>query len=138
MRRPLFFTEKKMKENVKNQLIAEAKRYAEKAYCPYSGYAVGAAVLTEDGRIYGGCNIENASYSLTICAERVAISKAVSDGAEKFTAICIYSAGGKMPYPCGACRQFIAEFSDDAEVIVTDGKEVCETKSSKLLPCSFR
>ena len=122
----------------KDELLKLAFEAMENAYVPYSHYKVGACVLCKDGKTFRGCNIENASYSLTICAERVAISKAVSDGAKKFTAICIYSAGGKMPYPCGACRQFIAEFSDDAEVIVTDGKEVCETKSSKLLPCSFR
>lgn len=138
MRRPPFFTEKKMREEIKKKLIDEAKKAAENAYCPYSGYAVGAAALTADGKIYPGCNIENASYSLTLCAERVAIAKAASDGAKKITAICVYSAGGKMPYPCGACRQFLAEFSDDPYVLTTDGKEVAEHKLSELLPHTFR
>lgn len=127
-----------MKEEIKKKLIGEAKNAAENAYCPYSGYAVGAAALADDGRIYSGCNIENASYSLTLCAERVALAKAVSDGAKKISAICVYSAGGKMPYPCGACRQFLAEFSDDPDVLTTDGKEVEESRLSELLPHTFR
>lgn len=118
-------------------LAAAAKEAASKAYCPYSGYAVGAAVATEDGIVYSGCNVENASYSLTVCAERVALFKAVSDGAKKIVAVCVYSAGGAMPYPCGACRQTLAEFGADAEVIVTDGEKTEETSLGKLLPQGF-
>ena len=93
-----------MDAEIRQKLIDTAKRAAKNAYCPYSGYAVGAAVLTDDGNIYDGCNIENASYSLTICAERVALFKAIADGHKKITAVCVYSDGGKLPYPCGACR----------------------------------
>lgn len=125
-------------EKTTETLIGRAKRAAEKAYCPYSGYAVGAAVLASDGNIYDGCNVENASYSLTLCAERVALVKAVSQGADSFSALCVYSAGGRMPYPCGACRQFMAEFSQESDVIVTDGKEVITTTLSALLPCSLK
>lgn len=125
-------------EKTIGRLIERAKSAAEKAYCPYSGYAVGAAALAMDGTVYDGCNVENASYSLTLCAERVALAKAVSAGADKFSALCVYSAGGRMPYPCGACRQFLAEFSQDADIIVTDGNDVVKTKLSAILPYSFK
>lgn len=108
------------------------------AYAPYSGFLVGAALLTADGSIYTGCNVENASYSLCCCAERTAIFKAVSDGAREFTAIAI--AGGKdnadsVCYPCGACRQVMAEFcGDDFRVVLSDRT----LKLSELLPYAFR
>lgn len=127
-----------MDKATRDLLIQKAAEEAKKAYCPYSGYAVGAAVLTDGGKIYGGCNIENASYSLTICAERVALFKAAEDGERGISAVCVYSCGGRMPYPCGACRQTIAEFCDDADVIVTDGDKVEEYKLSELLPYGFR
>ncbi len=118
-------------------LKEKARQAAKRAYCPYSGYAVGAAVLADDGRIYAGCNVENASYSLTMCAERVALFKAVSDGAKKITAVCVYSEGGRMPYPCGACRQALNEFSEGLEVLVSDGKEDVAATLSELLPHGF-
>lgn len=119
-------------------LIQSAKKAAEKAYCPYSGYAVGAAVLAGSGKIYDGCNIENASYSLTMCAERTALFKAVSAGEREILAVCVYSDGEKLPYPCGACRQALSEFCKDAEVIVTDGEEIRKISLSELLPDCFR
>lgn len=122
-----------------SRLIEEAADASKKAYCPYSGYAVGAAVMTEDGKIYSGCNIENASYSLTMCAERTALFKAVSDGAKKIIAASVYSEGGKLPYPCGACRQALSEFCDEnASVIVSDGKETVIRTLSELLPLGFK
>ena len=126
-----------MDAEIRQKLIDTAKRAAKNAYCPYSGYAVGAAVLTDDGNIYDGCNIENASYSLTICAERVALFKAIADGHKKITAVCVYSDGGKLPYPCGACRQTLSEFAEDACVVVTDGKEEVRTTLKALLPNKF-
>ncbi len=108
-------------------LMQAALAAREHAHCPYSGFAVGAALLTTDGSIYTGCNVENASYSLGCCAERTAIFKAVSDGKRKFTAIAICGApkgeAADAPcIPCGACLQVMAEFCDDEFVIVlSDG-----------------
>lgn len=98
-----------------DELIEMAKNAREHAYAPYSGFCVGAALLTKTGKVYTGCNIENSSYSPTICAERVAFSKAISDGEKEFSGIAIV--GGKtnvdeICYPCGVCRQFISEFCD--------------------------
>ena len=99
-----------------NKLIEAAISAMQKAYAPYSGYFVGAALLTKDGKVYTGCNIENASYTPTICAERTAFSKAVSEGDKDFSAIAIVGGkGGKMVGafpPCGVCRQVMAEFCD--------------------------
>lgn len=101
---------------MRDKLIEEALKAREQAYCPYSGFAVGAALLTEDGTLYTGCNIENASYGLTNCAERTAIFKAVSEGHRVIKAIAV--TGGKQggtpdayAYPCGACRQVMWEFA---------------------------
>ncbi len=108
-------------------LMQAALAAREHAHCPYSGFAVGAALLAADGSIYTGCNVENASYSLGCCAERTAIFKAVSDGKRKFTAIAICGSPlGDTPdapcIPCGACLQVMAEFCDDEFVIVlSDG-----------------
>ena len=90
------------------ELISQAAQAREHAYAPYSRYAVGAALLTRSGRVYTGCNVENASYSLTLCAERVALFKAVSEGEREFQAIAIVTSNGGSP--CGACRQVLAEF----------------------------
>lgn len=113
-----------MEDFIRELLIKEAMMARKNSYCPYSGYAVGACVQTADGRNFSGCNMENASYGLTICAERIAIGKAVSEGAERIVAIAI--AGGKKDadvldeaFPCGACRQVLREFgSDDMQIIV--------------------
>ncbi len=113
-----------MEDFMRELLIKEAIMARKNSYCPYSGYAVGACVQTADGRNFSGCNMENASYGLTICAERIAIGKAISEGAERIVAIAI--AGGKKDadvldeaFPCGACRQVLREFgSDDMQIIV--------------------
>lgn len=118
------------------ELIREARDAMERAYAPYSGYRVGACVRTRDGRVFLGCNVENASFGLTICAERNAITTAVAQGAREIDAIAI-AAEGAMPYPCGACRQFIREFAEDAVVLVANGDGVVRTTLSALLPCSF-
>ena len=113
-----------------------------KAYTPYSGFKVGAALLTEDGKVYIGCNIENAAYSPTVCAERVAFFSAVRDGERKFTKIAVVGGmGGKLSsftYPCGVCRQVMREFCDDNFVlVVSDGKDIKEHTLTDILPCSF-
>ncbi len=121
------------------RLIRAALEARERAYAPYSHFAVGAALLAADGRIFTGCNVENASYGLTMCAERVALFKAVSEGAREFTAIAIACGTGPCA-PCGACRQVLREFSPDhLLVIMTDaaGKEVRKERLSSLLPSSF-
>lgn len=125
------------------ELCALAAKAMENAYVPYSGYRVGAALLTKSGKVYTGCNIENASYSPTICAERTAIFKAVSDGEHEFLKIAV--AGGKngeitgeFP-PCGVCRQVMAEFcGEDFEILVVKGENsFTRYKFSEILPFSF-
>ena len=126
------------------QLAKEAIAAMANAYAPYSGYKVGAALLCADGTVYHGCNIENASYSPTICAERTAFCKAVSEGKREFTAIAI--CGGKdgkiagLFPPCGVCRQVMREFcGEDFQVyLITDPAGAYETRTlSQLLPDSF-
>ena len=117
-------------------LLALAKRARERSYSPYSGYAVGAALLCADGRVFQGCNIENASFGLTNCAERTAVFKAVSEGAQEFTAIAI-AAEKAAPWPCGACRQVLNEFAPGIRVLVTWDGQVDEKPLSELLPCGF-
>ena len=99
-------------------LIAKAMEAREKAYVPYSLFAVGAALLAQSGRVYTGCNVENASYGLSICAERTAVFKAVSEGERDFEAIAVVTENGVTP--CGACRQVLMEFGEDIQVIVAD------------------
>lgn len=127
----------------KEQLAGLAEKAMQQAYSPYSGYKVGAALLCKDGSVYTGCNIENASYSVTNCAERTAFFQAVKEGKREFQAIAI--CGGKdgmieggFP-PCGACRQVMREFCDDDFEIYLLTKESVETYTLKqLLPMSFR
>ncbi len=130
-----------MEQEMEKKLVTMAREARKNAYAPYSGYFVGAAVLTTDGDIYTGCNVENASYGLTNCAERTAIFKAVSEGARKLRAIAIAGPeDGNPPYPCGACRQVLSEFAESGEmpVFVTTGADVYQTYQLKeLLPYSF-
>lgn len=110
--------------NERELLISRAKEYMEKAYSPYSKFKVGAAVLAHDGRIFGGCNVENSSYGAAICAERTAAVKAVSEGAVHFKAIAIVCSSGEYAFPCGICRQFVGEFMDkDGMLYLEDEKE---------------
>ncbi len=119
------------------QLLLMAREAMKASYSPYSGYAVGAALLCADGRVYQGCNIENAAFGLTNCAERTAIFKAVSDGERAFAAIAI-AAKDSAPWPCGACRQVLNEFAPDIRVMVTWGEgQAEEMPLSQLLPHSF-
>jgi len=120
------------------KLKAEAIRMLEYSYSPFSKFAVGAALLTKSDKIYTGANIENSSYGLTICAERVACVKAVSEGELEFKAIVIASHSQEPASPCGACRQFLWEFGDmDVILINTQGKEK-QYRLSELLPDGFR
>ena len=114
-----------------------ARAAAENAYAPYSDYAVGAAILTNSGKIYTGCNVENMSYGAAICAERTAAVKAVSEGETDFLAIAVYHPGADMPYPCGICRQVLSEFARRATVVVAseNGAEMFAMK--ELLPNAF-
>ena len=101
-------------------MIAAARAARERAHAPFSKFKVGAAVEDEDGRIYTGCNIENATYGLTMCAERVAVFKAISEGAAKLIRIAIVADTAELTPPCGACRQILWEFSGDVELILAN------------------
>jgi cytidine deaminase len=116
-------------------LIATANLAKESAYAPYSNFRVGAALMTEEGEIFHGCNVENSSYSLTICAERNAVFQAVAKGRKRYRAIAITSDDAGFITPCGACRQVLSEFNPDIEIILTTaggGKRI--TTLSKLFP----
>ncbi|MBC8385421.1 MAG: cytidine deaminase [Candidatus Cloacimonetes bacterium] len=118
-------------------LLEKAKQASLKAYAPYSKFKVGAALLTRSGKIYSGCNVENSSYSLTICAERNAIFKAISEGDTEFSELVIFVDSDKLFFPCGACRQVISEFSSDLKITIVSSKEIKETSISELLPFNF-
>ena len=119
------------------ELIALATEARRRAYAPYSKYLVGAALRTRSGRVYTGCNIENAAYPTGICAERVAVFKAVSDGERDFEVIAVVTSNGGTP--CGSCRQVLAEFGLETLVLIADtnGKLVQETTVAGLLPGAF-
>ena len=118
------------------ELIALAKEAMQFSYSPYSHFKVGAALLSKDGRVFKGCNIENASYGAANCAERTALFKAVSEGVTEFTVIAI-AAEKSMPWPCGICRQALNEFAPDLRVIVACGDERDEATLPELLPHGF-
>lgn len=121
------------------ELVRLAKEAMENAYVPYSHFQVGAALLAKDGRVFQGCNIENASYGATNCAERTAIFKAVSEGYREFEKIAIVASSGDYASPCGICRQVLFEFMPDGKVIL-DSEEKGMTSFSvrELLPFGFR
>ena len=123
------------------QLMDKAKEASKNSYSPFSRFAVGAAVLASSGKIYQGCNVENSSFGLTICAERCAIFKAISEGERELLAVAIYSPNTDSCYPCGACRQVMYEFQpEDYELdIITENSELLEIKKlSYFLPNGFR
>jgi cytidine deaminase len=128
-----------MTDSDRNNLITLAVETRSMAYAPYSNFLVGAALQTNDGTVFTGCNVENTSYGLCICAERTAICKAVSEGYQKFRAIAV--AANPLATPCGACRQFIVEFGKEIEVICVDAENPSQTKSWKieeLIPDNFK
>ncbi len=119
-------------------LIAAAKQARENAHAPFSNFRVGAALRAISGRIFGGCNVENATYGLTMCAERVAIFKAISDGERGFDAICVVTDTDNLTPPCGACRQLIWEFCGDVPVILANLKGQTEViPMRELFPKPF-
>ena len=123
-------------DDQKSALIEAACSARKNAYAPYSNYKVGAAILVEDGRVFTGVNVENASYGLSICAERTAVFKAVSEGYRKILAVAVCTANAGSP--CGACRQVMVEFGDDVPLWYTDtAGTVHETSLYKLLPEHF-
>lgn len=127
-----------MKKINLNKLLERAREVRERAYAPYSRYHVGAALLSTSGKIYTGCNVENASYGLTVCAERNAIFKAISEGEREFVALAVVTANGGSP--CGACRQVIFEFMNaDAPVALADAllENIQSTTVGALLPEGF-
>ncbi|MEN0649854.1 cytidine deaminase [Caldifermentibacillus hisashii] len=121
------------------QLIEEAKEARKQAYVPYSKFAVGAALLTENGNVYRGCNIENAAYSMANCAERTAFFKAISEGEKNFKLLAVVADTDRPCSPCGACRQVISEFCPpDMKVVLTNLKgDLLETTVKELLPGAF-
>lgn len=133
-------------EKVNNKLIKFAIEASKQSYAPYSKYRVGAAILGKSGKIYSGCNIENASYGATICAERTAVVKAVSEGETKFIAIAIHgyselnsSSASKYAFPCGICRQVLNEFCDLSLLVllVSSENDYLERSLGELLPDGF-
>lgn len=121
------------------ELLKIARSMTERAYAPFSGFCVGAALLTKDGRVFTGVNIENSSLGATICAERTAFVKAISEGAREFEAVAVVSGEGAV-WPCGICRQFMKEFCDDDFRIITgdeDGSLQVMTMA-EILPGGFR
>ena len=120
------------------RLEKSARRAASSAYSPYSNFRVGAAVLTASGKIFAGCNVENASFGLCNCAERTAIFSAIAAGEREVKAVAIYTPTRTATSPCGACRQVINEFGADALVIsICDSEQRMETPLAKLLPSAF-
>jgi cytidine deaminase len=121
-----------------NQLIQEASRARENSHSPYSKFAVGAAILTKSGKVFTGCNVENRSFRLTICAEQSAVAAAVSAGEKEFAKIAVVTGLAKPAMPCGACRQTLGEFSSDLEIITANTHGVRETTTlAELLPHPF-
>ena len=120
-------------------LMDKAIEASKNAYCPYSKFPVGACVLTDNDKVYTGCNFENSSFGLTICAERNAIGSAVVDGEKKVKAVAIYSPNMENCYPCGACRQVLHEFKSEngMDIITLCGDEIFVCKIDELLPKGF-
>ena len=122
---------------LRTELVRRAFEARKLAYAPYSNYPVGAALLTRSGYFFSGANVENAAYPMSLCAERVAIFKAVSEGEREFVAVAVVTSNGGTP--CGACRQVLAEFGQDTLVLVADtgGRVLQESRLSELLPGAF-
>jgi cytidine deaminase len=127
----------KLTDESRIHLVELAREARQKAYAPYSGYKVGAALLASSGSFFTGCNVESAAYPTSMCAERVAVFKAVSEGEQKFLALAVVTGNGGTP--CGACRQVMAEFGLDTLVLVADaeGRIIQESTLSELLPGAF-
>lgn len=128
----------KLTATLRQRLEKSARQAARRAYAPYSQFRVGAAVLAVSGKIYAGCNVENASYGLCNCAERTAIFSAIAAGENAIRAVTVYTPTASATWPCGACRQVINEFGRDAVVVsICDGSDHIETSLPALLPAAF-
>lgn len=128
----------KIDEEIRKKLLNKAKQAQRMAYVPYSKFPVGAALLTRNGKIYLGCNIENASYGATNCAERTAIFKAISEGEKDFIALAVVSNDPDFTFPCGICRQVIHEFAKNIEMIFENSEgEILPLNIKDLFPYSF-
>jgi len=120
-------------------LIESARKAAQYAYAVYSDFKVGAALVTSDGNVFTGCNVENSSYGLTVCAERVAVFKAVSEDYREFAAIAIWSESSPPARPCGACLQVLSEFGSEIDIFCANSKgQIDEFKLKELLPRGFK
>lgn len=129
---------KVLMKNIEKELVEAARNVREQAYAPYSNFRVGAALRTRSGKIYTGCNVESASYGLTVCAERVAIWKAVSEGEKDFVEIAVVAGTEELTPPCGVCRQIIWEFCHDIPVILANlTGDTEKVQMSELLPRAF-
>lgn len=121
------------------RLIKLAQEAAQKAYAPYSGFKVGAALLCKSGNVYTGCNVENSSYGASNCAERTAVFKAVSEGERDFVKIAIVSEKGGLTFPCGICRQVLSEFMPNGNIVLySDEQGIKEFALNELLPYAFK
>jgi cytidine deaminase len=127
-----------MTKSTQTHLLRVARAAAKNAYAPFSKLKVGAAVLTAKGRIFSGCNVENSSFGLTVCAERVAIFRAVSAGQCRILALLVYADTPKLTLPCGACLQVTNEFSENTEVVLSNGRSTETYRLRQLLPHGFR
>lgn len=127
-----------MDKTTRARLINSARNAAPRAYAPYSRFRVGAAVISNRGKVYAGTNVENASYGLTVCAERTAIFKAVAAGERKITALAVYTDTENPTPPCGACLQVLSEFSTNPIVILASRQKVKIFRLRELLPFRFR
>ncbi len=127
-------------EHEQHELLSRARLAMENSHSPYSSFRVGAALRSADGVVWSGCNVENASFGLTVCAERTALVKAVSEGVREFDAVAIVTDGSKPTMPCGACRQALAEFCADELIVVVESasKKLIVSTLGALLPRSFR
>ncbi len=126
-----------MVEPADAELIAAARAVREHAYAPYSAFAVGAALLCDDGSIVAACNVENASYGLSLCAERAAVAAAVAAGKRRFAALAVAGPPEGTSAPCGGCRQFLAEFAPALRIVYARGEDIETTTLSELLPAAF-
>jgi cytidine deaminase len=126
-----------MSDEVVEVLIESARAARDRAYAPYSRYRVGAAVMSESGKIYVGCNVENASYGATLCAERAAIAQMVTAGEQRLLTVAVFTEDDQPASPCGICRQVIAEFASDAEIILASPRAMRRTTLDALLPDRF-
>lgn len=120
------------------ELMEKAKEMLSFSYAPYSNFCVGAALLTKDGFVYTGCNIENASYGGTVCAERTAIFKAVSEGKREFTKIAVVAKDNSTAYPCGICLQVMNEFMPEGEILLEKENQIVSFSLKELLPYGFK